>query len=69
MLASPKIGERVQIWYAKSYAATMPHHAKVGHVVARSKGPGPRNHGVYLDGRMIVVPCGNLRRVRWEAER
>ncbi len=64
MLARPKIGQRVQVWYAKHYKDRMPHHAKVGTVEVVSMGPGPKNHGIRLDGRLIVVPCGNLNRIR-----
>lgn len=62
MMANPKLGQRVQIWYAKRYAHTMPLHGKFGTVVVVSKGK-PRNHGVAVDGVMYAIPCGNLNKV------
>jgi hypothetical protein len=63
MMANPRVGQVVQVWYAKSYAHTMPLHGKVGTVEIVSKGK-PRNHGVLIDGALWVVPCGNLRKVQ-----
>lgn len=63
MLANPKLGQKVQIWYAKRYAHTMPLHAKIGTVVVVSKGK-PRNHGVEVEGVMYAIPCGNLNKVK-----
>lgn len=61
MIANPHIGMTVQIWYAKK-RAHWPLHGKIGVVVVASRGPGPRNHGVMVDGELTVVPCGNLRK-------
>jgi len=38
----------------------MPYHGKIGVVRVVSRGPGPRNVGVEIDGQVIVVPRGNL---------
>lgn len=65
MMANPKRGQRVQVWYHRRYAHTMPLHGKIGMVVVVSKGK-PRNHGVEIDGVMWVVPCGNLNKVKDE---
>jgi hypothetical protein len=62
MMANPKVGQTVQAWYKKSLSDYMPYHGKFGRVVIASKGK-PRNHGVEIDGQMIVIPCGNLRKV------
>lgn len=62
MLANPKPGQRVQVWYRKDRAAFMPLHGREGTVVVVSRGK-PRNHGVMVDGAVYVVPCGNLRKV------
>jgi hypothetical protein len=62
MMANPKLGQLVQVWYAKRYAHTMPLHGKIGKVVIVSKGK-PRNHGVEVNGTMYAIPCGNLRKV------
>lgn len=60
MLANPKPGRRVILHYAKGYARLMPHHGRVGAVVAAGTGK-PRNHLIRLDyGTEVVVPCGNL---------
>jgi len=56
----PRPGQRVRIHYAKRSAPIMPHHGKVGVVRLVSSGRGPRNVGVEVDGRTVVVPRGNL---------
>ena len=66
MLLNPEIGQCVQIWYkdgqARAYEpVAMPYHGLIGVVRVRSHGK-PRNHAVEIGGRVIVVPCGNLRR-------
>lgn len=62
MMANPRKGQRVQIWYNKRIAPEMPLHGKVGTVAVVCKGK-PRNHGVMIDGHLYAVPCGNLRKV------
>lgn len=69
MLLNPRIGQRVQVWYAKNskvfgpnYRDYMPLHGKIGIIVFRSCGK-PRNHGVEIDGKFYSIPCGNLRKV------
>jgi len=56
----PYIGQRVRVHYAKRAAAGMPHHGKTGVVRIVTGGPGPRNVGVEIDGRVVVIPRGNL---------
>lgn len=63
MLSNPHQGEHVQLWYARRYCAHMPLHGRVGHVVIVGRGR-PRNHGVMVDGRLVCVPCGNVRRAK-----
>ena len=63
MLSNPRKGDRVQVWYAERKRDGMPLHGLVGTVVVVSK-KRPRNHGVEIDGRMHVVPAGNLRKVQ-----
>jgi len=61
MFRWPKIGERVIVRFAKRKRPYMkPIHNKAGTVRIVSKGPGPRNHGVVIDGRLYSIPCGNL---------
>lgn len=61
MISNPRIGQRVQIWYAAKWRQTCPHHGSIGTVSIASKGK-PKNHAVELDtGELVVVPCGNLR--------
>jgi len=60
MIFHPRQGQRVRIHYAKRAAPDMPHHGVVGVVRIVAAGPGPRNVGVEIDGRIIVVPRGNL---------
>ena len=61
MISRPRIGQPVQLWYAAGKRSVAPDHAAVGVVEITSPGPGPRNVGVQIDGRLVVVPCGNLR--------
>jgi len=60
MIFHPRIGQRIRVHYAKGAAATMPFHGKTGVVRGVSRGPGPRNIGVEVDGGLVVVPRGNL---------
>lgn len=62
MMLNPRKGQRVQCWYRKPVCHLFSLHGKVGTVVIVSRGK-PRNHGVEVDGRFYVVPCGNLRRL------
>lgn len=61
MLASPRKGQIVQVWYAAKWRPIMRLHGKIGVVEIVSRGR-PRNHGVRVDGRAEVIPCGNLRK-------
>ena len=63
MLLNPRMGQHVQVWYRKGLREIMPHHAKVGTVAVVCRGK-PRNHGVLIDGQVVPVPCGNLRKVQ-----
>ena len=60
MIFHPRIGQRVRVHYGRSAAARMPWHGRVGVVRLVGHGPGPRNVGVEIAGRVIVVPRGNL---------
>lgn len=60
MIFHPRIGQRVRLHYARRVAPVMPHHGKVGVVRVVSTGAGPRNVGVEINGRTVVVPRGNL---------
>jgi hypothetical protein len=60
MLSRPKLGQRVQVHYAREYARWMPLHGRVGVVAVVGTGR-PRNHGVEIDGEVYVLPAGNLR--------
>ena len=60
MIFHPRSGQRVRIHYAKRSASAMPHHGKFGVVRTVSRGPGPRNVGVEIDGLIVVIPRGNL---------
>ncbi len=65
MMLNPRIGQRVRVHYRKSWSRVMPLHGRTGIVRVVCRKGRPRNHGVEIDGRMIVIPCGNL--VRAEA--
>ena len=60
MIFHPHIGQCVRMHYAKRMAGIMPQHGKVGVVRVVSRGPGPRNVGVEIDGRLVTIPRGNL---------
>ena len=63
MMSNPSIGDAVELCYAK--AKRHIHgglHGARGRVVVVSRGR-PRNHGVEINGRVVIVPAGNLRRV------
>lgn len=63
MIFGPRPNDRVQLHYAKRFAHLWPLHGKIG--VVRIVGNGkPRNHGVEIDGKIVVVPVGNLRRLK-----
>ena len=64
MIFHPRVGQNVRVHYAKHVAAMMPYHGAAGVVRVASRGPGPRNTGVELDGRLVVVPRGNLVAIR-----
>lgn len=53
MIANPRIGAEVQVWYKKSLAHWFPLHGKIGTVEIVAKGKGPRNHGV----RSVTASC------------
>lgn len=60
MMLNPRIGQRVRVHYRKSWATFMPWHGRTGIVRIACRKGRPRNHGVEIDGQMIVIPCGNL---------
>jgi hypothetical protein len=62
MIVHPFIGQRVQLWYAAKWHGWAIYHGKCGVVVGRSRGPGPRNHMIEVEGRKVIVPCGNIRK-------
>jgi hypothetical protein len=66
MIVHPRLNQHVLIWYNKKRAPFMPLHGLTGRVVVRSRGPGPRNHGVNVGGVVYVVPCGNLQTIKQE---
>jgi hypothetical protein len=59
LISHPRLGQRVQVWYAARHLP-LPHHGAVGVVEIAGKGR-PRNHGVRIGGVLVVVPAGNLR--------
>jgi len=60
MIRVPRIGQVVQVWYGGGRKA-FPLHGKIGTVRHVGRGPGPRNHGIEVEGAFYIVPCGNLR--------
>ena len=60
MIVHPRIGQCVRLRYRLSLRRVAPYHDRTGIVVARSNGPGPRNHLVRIGEDLVVVPCGHL---------
>jgi len=56
----PRLGQQVRIHYNRRSAAAMPYHGETGVVRIAGRGPRPRNVGVEVDARIVVVPRGNL---------
>lgn len=66
MLTNPRTGTVVQLWYARrpGWERVVLYHGWVGVVAAAGRGR-PRNHLVeFDDGIRVVVPAGNLRRIK-----
>ncbi len=66
MLTCPRIGQLAVLHYARQTVAAgaAPHHGSVVTVVGRKTRGRPRNHLVQLPaGQLVVVPCGNMRRL------
>jgi ribosomal protein L21E len=61
VIVNPRIGQTVRIHYNAKVAPHMPYHGKTGMVEIVSKGK-PRNHGIRIDGELVVIPCGNLQK-------
>ena len=62
MMANPRIGQEVLIWYRASMRGLMILHGCGGYVVGVGRGR-PRNHLVKIGLAYFVIPCGNLRKV------
>ena len=60
MIFHPRIGQRVRVHYAKGIIPAMPYHGRTGTVRVVPRGPGPRNVGVEIERRLVVIPRGNL---------
>ena len=60
MLSSPRLGQRVQVWYRSELRDAMPLHGLQGIVEVVGRGR-PRNHGVRIGRELYTVPAGNLR--------
>lgn len=65
MISNPTRGQVVQVWYSRERVERAPWafhlHGQVGRVVIVAR-RNPRNHGIHLAGRLVVVPAGNLRK-------
>jgi hypothetical protein len=62
MYTRPAVGQSVQLWYAAAKRPFAPHHGATGRVAVAARGPGPRNCGVVVNGQLVVVPGGQLRK-------
>jgi len=59
MLMNATRGQLVRVHYRAAVADGMPLHGQVGRIVAGGRGR-PRNHCVEINGRLHIVPAGNL---------
>lgn len=59
MLANPRLGQAVRLRYRKGHPAAVLYQDAIGRVVIVCRGR-PRNHGIEIEGRIVVVPCGQL---------
>jgi hypothetical protein len=60
MISHPRPDQSVRLRYRKSRSRLFPLHGRTGVVTVAAKGPGPRNHGVLVGGRLVVVPAGQI---------
>jgi len=60
MISNPRIGTPVIVRYKKSLKTWFPLEGKRGTIAIVCKARRCRNHGVLIDGQMVVIPCGNL---------
>lgn len=64
MISNPRVGTPVVIRYKKALKHWFPLEGKSGVVAIpckrRGRRQGPINHGVLVDGAIVVIPCGNL---------
>lgn len=60
MVSNPKPGDVVKVCYRKSLKNWFPYEGEIGTVRIVCKARKCRNHGVEIDGKIIVIPCGNL---------
>ena len=60
MIWHPRLGQRVELHYRRSMRCNGLHLER-GVVTVAGRGPGPINAAVALDdGRMVIVPRGNI---------
>ncbi len=65
MIYQPRIGQRVQLRYARQRAQFFPYHGRTGEVITVAGRGGPVNALIKLDnGTRVVVPRGNLCEVK-----
>ena len=60
MLSYPKIGDKVMIRYGKKWAQYTPLHGREGIVAIVCLSKRCRNHGIEVDGKLAIIPRGNL---------
>ena len=69
MIFRPRIGQNVTVHYGPQWRELgMPLQGQTGTVAIGSKGPGPRNVGILIQGQLFVVPRGNLIPTRGRGE-
>jgi hypothetical protein len=66
VISNPRIGQMVRLRYAPGRRRAAPYHDLVGRVVIVCRARRARNHGVEIDGVIVVVPAGQLQPVKTE---
>lgn len=64
MYANPKPGDLVRVLYGKRYRHMMPYQGREGVICIVCKAKRCRNHGVMIGRKLVVIPCGNLFKIK-----
>jgi hypothetical protein len=66
VISNPRPGQLVRIAYAAIKRRATDLHGRIGRVVIPCRARRARNQGVEADGRIIVIPAGQLQPIQGE---